>query len=86
MLKLDLTDEEQSAVASALRRLIDEERFPFAPRLKSLKSALAKMAPPKPKAAPPASIAGAFGGGGQEEEGEAIALRLYQLQPSVVAN
>ena len=45
MPKLDLTDEEQTAVAAALRRLIDEDKFPFAPRLKPLKSPLAKLDP-----------------------------------------
>jgi hypothetical protein len=34
----DLTDEELPAVAAALRKLIDEDKFPFSPRLKPLKS------------------------------------------------
>jgi len=58
-MRLDLTDEEQTAVVAALRRLIDEDKFPFSPRLKPLKSALAKLAPPKAKAAPKPPIAGA---------------------------
>ena len=45
MPKLDLTDEEQPAIAAALRKLIAEDKFPFSPRLKPLKSALAKLAP-----------------------------------------
>ena len=56
MPKLDLTDEEQTAVAAAMRRLIDEDKFPFSPRLAPLKSALAKLDPPKPKALPPPPI------------------------------
>jgi hypothetical protein len=31
--------------AAALRKLIDEDKFPFSPRLKPLKSALAKLDP-----------------------------------------
>src|SRR5579864_6272865 len=53
MAQPDFTEEEQTAVAAALRRLIDEDKFPFSPRLKPLKSALAKLAPPRPKAPPP---------------------------------
>jgi hypothetical protein len=40
----DLTDE-QAAVAAALRKLIAEDKFPFSPGLKPLKSALAKLDP-----------------------------------------
>jgi hypothetical protein len=46
----DLTDEEHGAVVAALRKLIDADKFPLSPRLKPLKSALAKLDPPKPKA------------------------------------
>jgi alkanesulfonate monooxygenase SsuD/methylene tetrahydromethanopterin reductase-like flavin-dependent oxidoreductase (luciferase family) len=55
----DLTDEEHAAVVAALRKLIGEDKFPFSPRLKPFKTALAKFDPPKPKAAPPPPIAGA---------------------------
>jgi hypothetical protein len=48
----DLTDEEQAAVAAALRKLIAEDKFPYSPRLKPLKSALAKL-DPKPPNPPP---------------------------------
>jgi hypothetical protein len=54
----DLTDDEHAAVVAALRNLINEDKFPLSPRLKPLKSALAKLDPPKPKAPPP-PIAGA---------------------------
>jgi hypothetical protein len=52
----DLTDEEHAAVIAALRKLIDQDRFPLSPRLKPLKSALAKLDPPtlrKPLPEPP---------------------------------
>ncbi len=55
----DLTDEEQTAVGAALRKLIDEDKFPFSEQLRPLKSALAKLTPPRPKAPPPSPIAGA---------------------------
>ena len=58
---IDLTDDELAAVTAAIRRLIDEDRFPHAPRLDRLRSALAKLdaAPkltpnsPLPKTLPP---------------------------------
>lgn len=59
MPSIDLTDEEQAAVAAALRKLIDADRFPFSPRLKPLKSALAKLEPPRPFRPYPEPIPGA---------------------------
>jgi hypothetical protein len=48
MPSIELTDEEHAALAAALRRLINEDRFPHAPRLDPLRSALAKLeAPPR---------------------------------------
>jgi hypothetical protein len=61
MATIDLTDEELAAVAVALRRLIDEDKFPHAPRLDPLRSALAKLEqasepqPPAAKSDPPAA-------------------------------
>ena len=55
---IDLTDDEHATVAAAIRRAIDEDRFPHAPRLDSLRAALAKLTaaklPPQPKARTPA--------------------------------
>jgi hypothetical protein len=59
MPKPDLTDDELAAVTAALRKLIAEDKFPFSPRLRPLKSALAKLDPPKPKAEPKPPIVGA---------------------------
>ena len=50
MAEPNLTEEERAAVARALRRMIEADRFPLAPRLRPIKSALAKLDPP---AAPP---------------------------------
>jgi hypothetical protein len=40
---IDLTDDELTAVAATVRRLIREDGFPQAPRLDPLRSALAKL-------------------------------------------
>lgn len=58
---IDLIDDEQAAVTAAIRRLIDEDRFPHAPRFDPLCTALAKLDaapmltsdPPLPKTPPP---------------------------------
>jgi len=54
MPKIDLTDDEHAAVTTALRKLIDADKFPLAPRLKPFKTALAKFDPqPARKPLPP---------------------------------
>ena len=40
---IDLTDAELAAVTAAIRRAIEDDRFPRAPRLDPLRSALAKL-------------------------------------------
>jgi hypothetical protein len=40
---IDLTDEELAAVTAAVRTAIETDRFPRAPRLDPLRSALAKL-------------------------------------------
>jgi hypothetical protein len=42
---IDLTDNEHVAVAAAIQRAIERDRFPLAPRLQPLRSALAKLDP-----------------------------------------
>jgi hypothetical protein len=42
---IDLTDDELAAVASAIRRAVEDDRFPRAPRVDTLRSALAKLDP-----------------------------------------
>jgi hypothetical protein len=44
---IDLTDAEHAAVTAALRRLIAEDKFPNAPRLDPLRSALTKLEVPQ---------------------------------------
>jgi hypothetical protein len=43
MLMVDLPDDELAALIAALRRVIDEDRFPLSPRLDVLKAALGKL-------------------------------------------
>jgi hypothetical protein len=59
----DLSDADLAAITAVIRRLIDEDKFPHAPRLDCLRSALAKLDPataprkltpePSPPKAPP---------------------------------
>jgi hypothetical protein len=55
----DLPDDELAAVTAAIRRVIDGDRYPHAPRLDPLRAALARLEAaskptPDPKASPPA--------------------------------
>ena len=40
---IDLPDDEFDAVRAAIRRVIEDDRFPHAPRLDPLRAALAKL-------------------------------------------
>jgi hypothetical protein len=40
---IDLPDDELAAVAAAIRRLIEDDKFPHAPRLDPLRAALARL-------------------------------------------
>jgi hypothetical protein len=40
---INLSDEELAALTALLRRAVEEDRFPLAPRLLPLRSALAKL-------------------------------------------
>jgi hypothetical protein len=42
---IDFTDAEHAALVALIRRAIEEDRFPRAPRLDPLRSALAKLDP-----------------------------------------
>ena len=59
---IDLTDDEYAAVTAAIRRAIEEDKFPHAPRLDPLRAALAKLdAAPKPEPPLPKTPPGAGG-------------------------
>jgi hypothetical protein len=53
---LDLTDDEARALAQLLRRTLDFDPFPHAPRLDPLKSILEKLEPAPPKPERPAPL------------------------------
>jgi hypothetical protein len=66
---IDLTDDELAAVTAAVRRTLEADKFPHAPRLKPLRSALAKLDPasasrrlPEPKPPLPEAPARSQGG------------------------
>jgi hypothetical protein len=40
---IDLPDDELAAVAAAIRRLIEDDKYPHAPRLDPLRAALARL-------------------------------------------
>jgi hypothetical protein len=49
---MDLTDDDKAIIAELLREIIERDRFPLSPRIKSLRAILAKLAPPEPRAEP----------------------------------
>ena len=49
---LDLTDDETRALVAHLRRALEYDPFPYAPRPDLLKAILAKLEPPTPQPAP----------------------------------
>jgi hypothetical protein len=54
---IDFTDDELGAVTAAIRRAIEDDRFPHAPRLDPLRAALGKFkAAPEPAALPKAAF------------------------------
>jgi hypothetical protein len=53
---LDLSDDEERALVQLLRRTLDFDPYPHAPRLDSLKAILAKLEPPAPKVERPAPL------------------------------
>ena len=57
---LDLTDEESVALAQELHSIVENDRYPFSPRIRTLRAILAKLRPepareplPPPKGYPP---------------------------------
>jgi hypothetical protein len=47
-----LTSDEKVALVALLKRTIDADRYPFSPRICTLRSILAKLEPQKPASAP----------------------------------
>ena len=53
MPKIDLTDTERAALADLAREYVRTQRYPLAPRLAPIKSALLKLAPGDELPSPP---------------------------------
>jgi hypothetical protein len=54
---LDLSDPETDALATLLRRTIDDDRFPLSPRIQTFKAILGKIRPePKREPLPPPKV------------------------------
>ena len=49
---LPLSADEKLALTAALKRSIDEDRYPLSPRVQTLTAILARLQPPKPAPAP----------------------------------
>jgi hypothetical protein len=49
---LDLSDEETAALAQELHEIVENDRYPFSPRVLKLKAILAKLRP-EPAQSPP---------------------------------
>jgi hypothetical protein len=48
IMTLELIDEEEAALAALLTYTIQDDRYPLSPRIRTLKSILAKIEPPRP--------------------------------------
>jgi hypothetical protein len=54
---LNLTEEESEALAKALSRTIDDDRYPLSPRIRTLRGILAKLRPePVREPSPPPKV------------------------------
>jgi hypothetical protein len=54
---LDLTDEEAAALAQELHEIVENDRYPFSPRIRTLRGTLAKLRPePAREPLPPPKI------------------------------
>ena len=49
----ELSDDDKAILAELLREVIERDRFPLSPRVRSYKAILAKLAPPQPEPLPP---------------------------------
>jgi hypothetical protein len=49
---LPLSGDEKLALVAGLKRLIDKDRYPLSPRVRTLTAILARLQPPKPASAP----------------------------------
>jgi hypothetical protein len=67
---LDLTEEENDALAKQLSRTIDDDRYPLSPRIQTLKTILAKLRPePAREPLPPRKVYAPPSKGGYRRRG-----------------
>jgi hypothetical protein len=50
---LDLSDEEAAALIRELHKIVENDRYPFSPRIRTLGAVLAKLRPEPPREPPP---------------------------------
>jgi hypothetical protein len=80
-MQLDLTDDEVRLLIRLLRRAIDDDRYPMAPRLAPLKALLAKLQPPK--AAQPLPHHRRRGCGAEPRALSPTAMTLPRIEPII---
>jgi hypothetical protein len=57
MQHLDLTDDEAAALTQELHEIVENDRYPFSPRIRTLRGVLAKLRPePVRKPLPPLKV------------------------------
>jgi hypothetical protein len=80
---IDLTDDESAAVTTALRRVIEGDRFPHAPGFDPLRAALGKLdAAQEPSPPPKAPTAGEAGAAITDAKCEPMRrMRLHLARP-----
>ncbi len=83
---LDLIDEETAALTQELHDIVENDRYPFSPRIRTLRGILAKLRPepvreplPPPKVYAPPSVAAIW-------MGKRIASRRNVTEPLCVAS
>ena len=54
-MNLELSDEEAAALTQELRETVENDRYPFSPRIRTLKGILAKLRPEPVRRAPTAA-------------------------------
>ena len=53
---LEMTDDETAALIKELNDIVESDRHPFSPRIRTLRTILAKLDPPAPRPEPPRSL------------------------------
>ena len=51
-MNIDLTDDEAAALTKELHKIVENDRYPFSPRIRTLGGILPKLDPPAPRPEP----------------------------------